>query len=118
MEAQELVQRALGLIRVQPGRVTFSQAEHAPAQEPPLLREGEHWIYRVWSKVLDGEVWWAHCNSEVDDLLRRGILRGAIYTESELRELIHLPQPCEQALRDVHLVKLYFDGTVIGEETG
>lgn len=113
---QELVQQALGLIRVQPGRVTFNQAEHAPTQEPQLLREGEHWVYRVWSKVLDREVWWAHCNDEVDKLLQQGVSRGVIYTESELKELIHLPRPCDQALRDIHLLKLYFDGTVIGED--
>jgi hypothetical protein len=114
METAELVQRALGLIRVQP--VGDDQQKRPPAQATQL-REGEHWVYRVWSKVLDGEVWWAHCGGEVHKLLQRGISRGVIYTESEMNELLHLPRPCDQALRDIHLLKLYFDGTVIGEET-
>lgn len=94
-------------------RAVVSQAL---GDNPQISSSSSHWVYRVWSKVLDGEVWWVHCGVEAELLTSKGISRGVIYTESELKELVHLPRPCSQALRDIHLLKLYFDGTVIGED--
>ena len=87
-------------------------------QGDPLFPDGQHWVYRVWSRVLDAEVWWAHCQTELADLLSKGIPRGAIYTESELRELLNLPHPRQEALRRIHVVKAYFDGTFVEVKTG
>lgn len=79
--------------------------------------QGEHWIYRTWSRLLDAEVWFIHCGAEVRQLAERGIRRGAIYTEAELMELLHLPQEGRrETLKSIHLVKTYFDGTVIPHE--
>lgn len=94
------------------GRVVVSQVRVGRQ----TLSTSGHWTYRVWSGVLDSEVWWVHCGVEAETLTSKGISRGAIYTESELKELICLPRPCNQALKDIHLLKLYFDGTVMEEE--
>ncbi len=94
------------------------EVKEAPTSElmedlPTEALPDSHWIYQVWSQVLDAEVWFAHCQQEVDQLIERGIQRGIIYTESELAELIQLPYPTSQDLKDIHQAKVYFNATVI-----
>lgn len=76
-----------------------------------------HWVYEAWSKLLDARVWFVHCAQEVDELVnRQGISRGAIYTEAELVELLRLPGMSAEALIKLHLVKSFFDATVVSRE--
>jgi thiaminase len=86
-----------------------AQTEHhisPPAQE--------HWCYRAWSGVLDAEVWFVHCQQERTRLIQQGISRGAIYTESEMRDLLELPQrPGPEMLKVLHRVKQVFDFTIV-----
>ena len=78
---------------------------------------GKHWTYRAWSRVLDAEVWFVHCEAEVAQLAKQDVQRGSIYTETELAELLRLPQqPSPQTLRDLHLVKAFFNATVVPAE--
>lgn len=96
-------------------RAVLAQAQLDTPQPPP----GKHWVYRAWSRVLDAEVWFVHCEEEVAQLARQGAQRGSIYTEAELVELLRLPRPSLQALKDLHMVKAYFNATVAtanGEE--
>ena len=77
----------------------------------------KHWVYRAWSRVLDAEVWFVHCEEEVTQLAKDGTKRGSIYTEAEMVELLRLPQrPSAEALKGFHGVKSYFDATVAAEE--
>ena len=87
-----------------------SESETQQTAPQPL---GRHWIYQVWSRVLDTEVWFAHCQQELDQLIKKGIQRGIIYTESELAELIQLPYPTSQELKELHQAKTYFNATII-----
>ena len=88
-------------------------------QQEPQALTGQHWTYRAWSRVLDAEVWFVHCENEVAQLAKQGVQRGSIYTEAECTELLQLPRPSPQALKDLHLVKAFFNATVAtanGEE--
>ncbi len=87
--------------------------ERQPSEKLP----GKHWIYHGWSWVLDGETWFVCCNQEVEQLVRKGISRGVIYTEAELIELLNLPQSSYKTLKSIHLAKIYFDGIVIPDDT-
>ena len=74
----------------------------------------EHWCYRAWSRILDAEVWFVHCQQEHTRLIQQGVSRGAIYTESEMRDLLQLPQqPSPEMLRELHRVKQFFDFTIV-----
>lgn len=96
------------------GALVKAKALASETQGPQPVQGGQHWIYRAWSQLLDAEVWWVHCDQEVAQLLQKGILRGAIYTEAELTELLTLPQENRrQLLKSIHMVKVYFDGTVV-----
>ncbi len=87
-------------------------AETQPEDHPAPAQA--HWVYRAWSRVLDAEVWFVCCNQEVTGLIGKGVQRGAIYTRAELEELLALPrQERPEALRSIHRVKVYFDGTVV-----
>ncbi|MBI3616532.1 MAG: hypothetical protein HY211_08490 [Candidatus Omnitrophica bacterium] len=98
--------------------LTHARARISDIQErqPSEGFPGRHWIYHGWSWVLDGEAWFVCCDQEMAQLVRKGIPRGAIYTEAELTELLNLPHPSYETLKSVHLVKIYFDGTVLPEE--
>ena len=99
------------------GALVKAKALVPETQASQPINSGQHWMYRAWSQVLDAEVWWVHCNQEVTRLLQKGIPRGAIYTEAELRELLILPaEGRKELLKSIHLVKLYFDGTVVPSE--
>ena len=88
-------------------------------QQEPQALTGQHWTYRAWSRVLDAEVWFVHCEDEVAQLASQGVQRGSVYTEAELTELLRLPQqPGPQALKDLHMVKTYFNATVVPMEEG
>lgn len=108
------------------GRAPIKEASQ-PVEAESLLAEAQpndlstsarmHWVYRAWSRVLDAEVWFVHCQEEVAQLAKQGVRRGSIYTEAELVELLRLPQrPSPEALRNLHTVKSYFDATVVAEE--
>lgn len=87
-------------------------AETQPEEMPTPAQA--HWVYRAWSRVLDAEVWFVCCEQEIADLAGKGVQRGAIYTQAELEELLALPQEGRpEALRSIHRVKVYFDGTVV-----
>lgn len=86
--------------------------DEALQQEPQALTN-QHWVYRAWSRVLDAEVWFVHCEAEVVQLARQGVQRGSVYTEAELVELLRLPQPSSKALKDLHMVKAFFNATVV-----
>ena len=73
---------------------------------------GEHWIYRAWSRVLDAEVWFVCCEREVRRLAEQRVPRGAIYTRTELEELVQLPYPNSRALKNMQMVKSYFNATL------
>lgn len=81
--------------------------------EDKILPCGRHWIYQAWSRVLDAEVWFVCCDQEVVQLVKQGVSRGAIYTESELEKLFSLTQSSPETLKNIHLVKTFFDGTLI-----
>ena len=96
------------------GQAKETGRAHVDQQSIP---RSEHWSYRVWSRLLDAEVWWVHCDQEVKRLLQKEAGRGVIYTETELKALLSLPQEDQKdTLVNIHRLKLYFDGTVIGEE--
>ena len=78
---------------------------------------GNHWMYKTWSRVLDAEIWFAHCAEELAQLTKKGVLRRSIYTESELVELLHFPQPSSGALVDLHKAKMFFNAEVVKEVT-
>jgi len=85
-----------------------AQPDHPAA---PTLK---HWVYRAWSRVLDAEVWFVCCEQEVAQLAQAGVARGSIYTETEMVELLRLPQrPSAETLKGFHGIKSYFDATVV-----
>lgn len=87
-------------------------AETQPEELPTPAQT--HWVYRAWSRVLDAEVWFVCCEQEIAGLLGKGVQRGVIYTRAELEELLALPKEGRpEALRSIHRVKVYFDGTVV-----
>jgi hypothetical protein len=79
-------------------------------------RQGGHWIYRAWSRILDAEVWFVCCQKEVSELLQKGIKRGVIYTENELKELVSMPKPAPENIKSVHMVKNFFDSVIVSHE--
>jgi len=69
------------------------------------------WIYPVWSKVLNCEVWFVSSADKISGLVQIGIPRGSIYTEHELRELCKV-NAGRDFLKAVHEIKMVFDGTL------
>ncbi len=86
-------------------------AEAQPDDFPAPART--HWVFRAWSRVLDAEGWFVCGEQEVIQLTRQGVPRGSIYTAAELAELLQLPRPSPEMLHNLHLVKTYFDATVV-----
>jgi hypothetical protein len=95
--------------------LTAAQALLAETESAdPLAIVRPHWVYPAWSRLLDAKVWFVCCQQEVAQLTARGVALGSIYTEAEMVELLQLPQrPSEKTLKSLHLVKSYFDATII-----
>lgn len=90
-------------------RALLAEAQPDTPQPSP----DKHWRYRAWSRVLDAEVWFVHCEDEAVRLAKQDVQRGSIFTELELVELLRLSQPSPKALRDLHTVKVFFNATVV-----
>jgi len=69
---------------------------------------------RVWSQILDEEVWFVSGKEEIQTLLRQGVPRGKVYTAQELLTLLALPGMDREKLKRIHGAKELFGGTVQG----
>ena len=90
-------------------------------QEDRLLtNEGpaEHWIYKAWSRVLDAEVWFVCCEQEVTQLIRQEVPRSAIYTKTEILELLNLPNPSAETIKSLHQIRSYFGAAALKTDDG
>ncbi len=67
---------------------------------------------RLWSGVLDDEIWFVSGEEQVKSLLGQGITRGHIYTGRELLILLGLPGMNGDRLKRVHAAKDLFNGIV------
>ena len=81
--------------------------------DAPQPLSGKHWSYQAWSRVLDAEVWFVCCEKEVTQLAKQGVPRGIVYTEEELTELLSLLTANVKKLKDIQLVKLCFNATIV-----
>ncbi len=67
---------------------------------------------RVWSQILDEEVWFVSGEAEMHTLVRQGVHRGKVYTAQELLTLLNLPGMDRERLKRIQEAKKLFNGTV------
>ena len=70
-------------------------------------------ILRVWSSLLDEEVWFVSGETQIKELLTRDVPRGVIYSAQELLSLSTLPGMSVEQLKTIHTAKRLFQGRII-----
>ncbi len=106
-------------------RLAAGSGQRAPTDPPaplsaddsatmPLAAFATHFlILRVWSSLLDEEVWFVSDEAQVKELLTRDVPRGVIYTAQELLSLCTLPGMDVEKLKTVHAAKALFQGRIV-----
>ncbi len=69
-------------------------------------------VLKVWSRVLDGEIWLVSGQAQVQTLQDRGTPREAIFTAQELTDLLELFERDAQSARLVLEAKRLFEGSI------
>ena len=86
--------------------------DHPETEKTLYPTEPEHWIYQVWSRVVDGQVWFVYCQQEAQKLKQRGITEP-IFTQNELRVLIDLSPLTPNTMKFICRAKELFDGELV-----
>ncbi len=81
----------------------------------PLSKNGwaedREWIFPFWSDRFNCEVWFVYSEKEADFLMQKGVLRGFIFTEDEIKKLSKLNQ---SSFESIDQIKQTFNATLIG----
>ncbi len=104
---------------------SVDRPEQVPSPElplPPSAEEvvalplevfgGRSLMVKVWSRLLDGEIWFASGEAQVRVLQGRGIPREDIYTAKELADLLELFEQDAEKARLVLEAKKLFGGSM------
>jgi len=102
-------------------REILGEFRRLAAEAKPLSLAGSvqdrEWIIPIWSARLNHEVWFVYSEKEVDRLEKKGIPRGIIYTEDELKKTLKLVDHSDTStLNAIDLTKRAFDAPLIGIE--
>ena len=73
---------------------------------------GRSLVVKVWSRVLDGEIWFASGEAQVRVLQERGVPREEIYTAQEMADLLKVFERDAEKVRLVLEAKKLFGGTM------
>ena len=73
--------------------------------------EDREWIFPFWSDRFNCEVWFVYSEKEADFLMQKGVLRGFIFTEDEIKKLSKLNQ---SSFESIDRIKQTFNATLIG----
>ena len=69
-------------------------------------------VLRLWSRVLDEQIWFVSGEAEMQSLMGKGVPRRKIHTAQELLTLLNLPWMDRERLKRIHEAKELFSGTV------
>ncbi len=113
----ELAKKVLARLRQEQGET--------PPPEPPISLSADELaalslgafgdrslMVKVWSRVLDQEVWFCSGEAQVRILQGRGVPRGEIFTAQELTDLLDLFERDAEKARLVLEAKKLFGGTM------
>ncbi len=73
--------------------------------------EDREWIFPFWSDRFNCEVWFVYSEKEAGFLMQKGVSRGFIFTEDEIKKLSKLNQ---SSFESIDLIKKTFNATLIG----
>ena len=118
----ELAKKVLARLRQEQGET--------PPPEPPISLSADELaalslgafgdrslMVKVWSRVLDQEVWFCSGEAQVRILQGRGAPRGEIFTAQELADLLELFEQDAEKVRLVLEAKKLFGGSMRLEKT-
>ena len=103
-----------GLINLKQGQIIKLIVDEAiPIIEAGIIKPVKKVAYRVYSNILEANLWVVDTDEDIKSSRSKGIGAGApIYTQCEIQELKKLPN---EDLKEIHMVKEIFLNSIIEE---
>ena len=101
-----------GHINLKQGQIIKMTIDEAiPIIEAGIIKPVKKVVYRVYSKILEANLWVVDTDADMISLRSKGI-GESIYTKREIKELKRVPR---ENLKEIHMVKAIFLNSIIEE---